>query len=99
MTAPVKIMATLTARPGKAGQLKALLHGMVPHCRAEPGNLRPHSGNALAESAGIRNHVNGECSNGSRHFTSLGISSGPGARLLQPSISAACPSVPYRRQA
>ena len=40
MTAPIKIMAILTARPGKAGELKALLHGMVPHCRAEHGNLR-----------------------------------------------------------
>ena len=40
MTAPVKITAILTARPGKAEALKALLHGMVPHCRAEPGNLR-----------------------------------------------------------
>ncbi|HZX85374.1 MAG TPA: putative quinol monooxygenase [Reyranella sp.] len=40
MTAPIKIMAILTARPGKAGELKALLHGMVAHCRAEPGNLR-----------------------------------------------------------
>lgn len=40
MSAPVKIMATLTARPGKAAELKALLHGMVPLCRAEAGNLR-----------------------------------------------------------
>jgi len=40
MTAPIKITAILTARPGKAEALKALLDGMVPHCRAEPGNLR-----------------------------------------------------------
>ena len=36
----VKIMAVLTARPGKAGELEALLTGMAPACRAEPGNLR-----------------------------------------------------------
>jgi quinol monooxygenase YgiN len=35
-----KITATLTAHPGKAGDLQALLTGMLPHCRAEPGNLR-----------------------------------------------------------
>jgi quinol monooxygenase YgiN len=40
MTSPIRIMAILTARPGRAGELKAFLHGMVPHCRAEPGNLR-----------------------------------------------------------
>lgn len=40
MTAPIKIVAVLSARPGKAVALKALLQGMVPHCRAEPGNLR-----------------------------------------------------------
>jgi quinol monooxygenase YgiN len=40
MPTPVKIMAILTARPGKADELKALLDGMRPHCRAEPGNLR-----------------------------------------------------------
>lgn len=40
MTAPVKIMAILTARPGQGDALRALLRGMVPHCRAEPGNLR-----------------------------------------------------------
>lgn len=40
MTAHIKITAILTARPGKVGELKALLRGMVPHCRAEPGNLR-----------------------------------------------------------
>jgi len=36
----VRIIALLIARAGKAGELKALLRGMVPHCRAEPGNLR-----------------------------------------------------------
>jgi quinol monooxygenase YgiN len=36
----VKITAILTARPGKVADLKALLVGMAPHCRAEPGNLR-----------------------------------------------------------
>ena len=40
MTTPIRIMAILTPRPGKADELKALLQGMVPHCRAEPGNLR-----------------------------------------------------------
>jgi quinol monooxygenase YgiN len=35
-----KITAILTARPGKAADLKALLVGMAPLCRAEPGNLR-----------------------------------------------------------
>ncbi len=36
----VKIMAILAARPGKAGELEALLFGVAPACRAEPGNLR-----------------------------------------------------------
>ncbi len=36
----IKIMATLLARSGKAGELEALLFGMAPHCRKEPGNLR-----------------------------------------------------------
>jgi len=40
MPTSVKIMAVLAARPGKADALKALLFGMAPHCRAEPGNLR-----------------------------------------------------------
>jgi len=35
-----KITAVLTARPGKAAELHALLASMLPHCRAEPGNLR-----------------------------------------------------------
>jgi len=29
----------LTARPGKVEALAGLLHNMIPHCRAEPGNL------------------------------------------------------------
>jgi len=37
---PVKITASLTAHPGKADELRALLLGMLPHCRAEPGNIR-----------------------------------------------------------
>lgn len=36
----VKIMATLLARAGKDEELEALLFGMAPHCRMEPGNLR-----------------------------------------------------------
>jgi quinol monooxygenase YgiN len=40
MPAPVKIVAVLTARPGKAEALQALLLGMASDCRAEPGNLR-----------------------------------------------------------
>jgi quinol monooxygenase YgiN len=40
MATSVKITAILTARPGKAEDLKALLLGMVSPCRAEPGNLR-----------------------------------------------------------
>jgi quinol monooxygenase YgiN len=36
----VKISAILTARPGKAGALNAMLFAMAPYCRAEPGNLR-----------------------------------------------------------
>lgn len=38
--AHVKIVAVLTAKPGKAGELKALLDGMVAPSRAEAGNLR-----------------------------------------------------------
>lgn len=37
---PVKLTALLSAHPGQAEALKALLVGMAPHCRAEPGNLR-----------------------------------------------------------
>ncbi|WP_025291084.1 putative quinol monooxygenase [Sphingomonas sanxanigenens] len=40
MSHPVKITATLTALPDRAGALQALLTDMAPHCRAEPGNLR-----------------------------------------------------------
>lgn len=40
MPDPVKIMAILTARPGKLEALRALLDGMVAPSRAEPGNLR-----------------------------------------------------------
>ena len=40
MSTPVKIVAILAARPGKAEDLKALLFGMASACRAEPGNLR-----------------------------------------------------------
>ena len=40
MSSHVKITAILTARPGKAADLKALLVSMAPQCRAEPGNLR-----------------------------------------------------------
>ena len=37
---PAKITAIRTAHPGKAAELRALLVGMAPLCRAEPGNLR-----------------------------------------------------------
>lgn len=40
MTAHVKIVAILTARPGRADALETLLSGMVGPSRAEPGNLR-----------------------------------------------------------
>lgn len=40
MSNPVKIVAILAARPGKADDLQALLAGMVAPSRAEPGNLR-----------------------------------------------------------
>ncbi len=40
MSTQAKTMAIFTARPGKADDLRALLVGMAPHCRAEPGNLR-----------------------------------------------------------
>ncbi|GAB4071853.1 antibiotic biosynthesis monooxygenase [Ancylobacter sonchi] len=40
MTHPAKITALLTAHPGKAAELLALLVGLAPQCRAEPGNLR-----------------------------------------------------------
>jgi quinol monooxygenase YgiN len=40
MATPVKIVAILAAKPGKAGELRALLDGMVIASRAEPGNLQ-----------------------------------------------------------
>jgi quinol monooxygenase YgiN len=40
MTSTVKIVAILTARPGKAEALRALLDGMLAPSRAEAGNLR-----------------------------------------------------------
>ena len=40
MSAPVKIVVLLSARPGKAEALQALLTGMAAATRAEPGNLR-----------------------------------------------------------
>jgi quinol monooxygenase YgiN len=40
MSNPVKIVAILTAKPGKADALKTLIDGMVGPSRAEPGNLR-----------------------------------------------------------
>lgn len=40
MSAPIKVIALLTARPGKAEALHALLSGMTAPSRAEPGNLR-----------------------------------------------------------
>ena len=40
MSSHFKIMAILDARQGEAENLQALLLGMAPQCRAEPGNLR-----------------------------------------------------------
>lgn len=40
MSARMKIMAILVARPGRTDALRELLFGMAPACRAEPGNLR-----------------------------------------------------------
>ncbi len=40
MSNPIKIIAVLTARPGKAAALRTLLSGMLAPSRAEPGNLR-----------------------------------------------------------
>ncbi len=40
MHAPTKITAILTPHLGKDAELRALLIGMAPLCRAEPGNLR-----------------------------------------------------------
>jgi quinol monooxygenase YgiN len=40
MNDAVKIMATLTAKPGKAAALRTLLEAMIAPSRAETGNLR-----------------------------------------------------------
>ena len=40
MPKPVKIVASLTARPGRADELRALLDSMIEPSRGEPGNLR-----------------------------------------------------------
>jgi quinol monooxygenase YgiN len=40
MSSRVKITAILSAKPGQGAELKALLLGMAPRCRSEPGNLR-----------------------------------------------------------
>lgn len=40
MSNPVKVVAILVARSGKAAELKALVSGMVSPSRAELGNLR-----------------------------------------------------------
>src|SRR5207244_1487883 len=40
MSHTVKIVAILTARPGKAADLRRLLDGMTQASRSEPGNLR-----------------------------------------------------------
>lgn len=40
MSTQAKIIAILIAKPGKHDELRALLTGMQPHCRSEPGNLR-----------------------------------------------------------
>ncbi len=40
MATAVKIIAILTARPGKTAALRALLDGMTIATRSEPGNLR-----------------------------------------------------------
>ncbi|USI74659.1 putative quinol monooxygenase [Sphingomonas morindae] len=40
MSTNVKIVAILTAKPGQAAALRALLDGMIAPSRAEQGNLR-----------------------------------------------------------
>lgn len=40
MTQQVKIVAILAAHPDRVEELRTLLFGMAPHCRAEAGNLR-----------------------------------------------------------
>jgi quinol monooxygenase YgiN len=40
MSNHLKTVAIFVARPGKAGDLRTLLDGMITASRAEPGNLR-----------------------------------------------------------
>ena len=40
MSTHTKIVAVLTAKPGKVDALRALFDGMIAPSRAEPGNLR-----------------------------------------------------------
>ena len=40
MSRPIKVVAVLTARPGRADDLKTLLEGLIAPSRAETGNLR-----------------------------------------------------------
>jgi quinol monooxygenase YgiN len=40
MSTNVKVIAVVTAQPGKVEELKSLLFGMIAPTRAEPGNLR-----------------------------------------------------------
>jgi quinol monooxygenase YgiN len=40
MSNHVKVMAILVARPGKGGELRSLLEGLIAPSREEPGNLR-----------------------------------------------------------
>jgi quinol monooxygenase YgiN len=40
VTTSIKIVAILTAKPGRESALETLLRGMVPLSRAESGNLR-----------------------------------------------------------
>jgi quinol monooxygenase YgiN len=40
MSAPVKVVALLTVRPGREADLTSLLLAMAPLCRAEAGNLQ-----------------------------------------------------------
>lgn len=40
MLAHVKVMAILTAKPGRTDDLRTLLEGLIAPSRAEPGNLR-----------------------------------------------------------
>jgi len=40
MSEAVRTIAILTARRGRTKDLQALLFGIAPQCRAEPGNIR-----------------------------------------------------------